>query len=137
MLKFQGSLVVYHVTPEENVLSILRDGLLPEKATSKWKVVWLVSRMNISWAMIHCSNAHRVFIDEMAVCAVHVTSEQLYHFNRPGRYYSSQVLNVESATPAMFFYHDQPDVTPYFDREQFDIERALYRQLSNTGESDK
>lgn len=105
MLKNIPSLVVYHVTPAENVMNIHDKGLLPSLAKGKMQAVWFVSRQHIQWAIIHCSNNHSTLPEDLAVCAVLVDGKDLYRFNRPGFYYSRHIHKIESATPAMFFLH--------------------------------
>jgi len=100
-----GSMVVYHVTPSENVQSILDTEIDPSYHKGKMVACWFISKQRIEWAIIHCSVGHSVPIDELAVCAVLVDSKDLYKFNRPGFYYSFKGHKIESATPAMFFLH--------------------------------
>jgi hypothetical protein len=106
MLKRVGSLVIFHVTPAENIPSIHLQGICPSYAKGKMQASWYVSKQRIEWALIHTSVAHHVSIDELAVCAVLAESEDLYKFFRPGYYYSYRTLRIESATPAMFFLHN-------------------------------
>jgi len=105
MLHDVHSLVLYHVTPAENVLSILETTIDPKYAKGKMPVIWMVSRHRIEWALIHTSVHHDTAIDSLAVCAVHVFGKDVYRFNRAGFYYSYMAHKVESATPAMFFLH--------------------------------
>jgi len=106
MLNLVGSLIVYHVTPEENIASIWMKGICPSYARGKMGASWYISKHRIEWALIHTSVAHHVGIDELAVCAVHVDAVDLYKFFKPGYYYSFTTLQIESATPAMFFLHN-------------------------------
>jgi len=99
------SLVLFHVTPAENVQSILECGIDPKYATGKMKAAWFVSKQRIEWALIHTSAHHHVQIDELAVCAVMVYGRDMYKFNRPGFYYTYITHKIETATPAMFFLH--------------------------------
>ena len=106
MLKDIHSLILYHVTPSENVQSILQNGIDPAYATGKMKASWYVSRHRIEWAIIHAANLHHCTPDEMHVCAVHVLGSTMYRFNRAGFYYTYTIQQIESATPVMFFLHE-------------------------------
>lgn len=106
MLKHVGSLVIYHITPEENIPSILMQGICPSYATGKMQASWYVSKAHIEWAMIHTSVAHHTMIDELAVCAVLANAHGLYKFFKPGFYYTYETYQPESITPAMFFLHN-------------------------------
>ena len=106
MLTNIGSLVVFHVTPMENIASIHMQGISPSYAKGKMLASWYVSKYRIEWAMIHTSLSHHVHMDELAVCAVLADSADLYKFIRPGYFYSYRTMKIESATPAMFFLHD-------------------------------
>lgn len=105
-LKHIGSMVVYHVTPCENVSNILATSLDPTYAKGRMKAVWFVSRGNIEWAIIHCSVAHHCMPDDLSVCACLVDGSQLHKFFKPGFYYTFDNVEIESATPAMFFLHN-------------------------------
>lgn len=105
MISDHYSMVVYHVTPEENVFLINKNGIDPRYSRGKMKASWYVSRRNIEWAIIHTSVGHHEPIENLVVCAVHVMGNDMYKFNRPGFYYTYKAHQIESASPAMFFLH--------------------------------
>lgn len=105
MLKDFHSMVVYHVTPEDNVYLITQNGIDPKYARGKMKASWFVSKHNIEWAIIHTSVGHHEPIESLVVCAVQVMGKDMYRFNRPGFYYTFNIHQIESASPALFFLH--------------------------------
>ncbi len=105
MLKNIPSMVVFHVTPEENVMSIMEHGINPKFSAGKMPVCWYVAKRYIEWAVIHVSVQHHVYPHELAVLAVLADGKDLTPFFTPGRYYSKAIMFPESVTPAMFFLH--------------------------------
>lgn len=106
MLKDIHSLVVYHITPSENVQSILEVGVSTRYSHCKNNTVWVVSRQRIEWAIIHASNRHSVSVDNLAVCSLLVDGRHLTRLGRPGIYFASITLPIETAIPAMFFMEE-------------------------------
>lgn len=105
MLRNIPSIVVFHVTPQENVARIQYAGIDPRFSKGKMMVSWYVSKRYIEWAVIHCSVQHHVYPDEMAVISVLADGKDLVSFFTPGRYYSNVIQKAETVTPAMFFLH--------------------------------
>jgi len=101
-----GTIVVYHLTPDENVWSINQHGIDPNKARGKMKASWYVSKHNIEWAAIHTSIQHHVTPDCLSVCACLVDTSVLYKFFKPGFYYCYDIVKPESCTPLMFLLHN-------------------------------
>lgn len=106
-IPFEGTTVVYHITPAENTRSILLNGLDPTYAKGKMQAVWYVSKYNIEWAAIHTSERHHVLPDDLVICAVLVERASLHKFFKPGFYYTFSLYDVESVTPLMFFLHNE------------------------------
>jgi hypothetical protein len=62
-----GSVVLYHVTPEYNVESIMRDGVRPELARGKMSASWYVTKHGIVWALAHTSLRHDIPVSNLVV----------------------------------------------------------------------
>ena len=101
-----GTIVVYHLTPEENVWSINVSGINPGKALGKMRASWFVSKNHIEWAAIHASVRHHVTPDGLSVCACLIETSLLYKFFKPGFYYCYNTVQPESITPLMFVLHN-------------------------------
>lgn len=106
MLNGINSMVVYHITPSENVQSIYEHGVSPRFSNCARNRVFVVSRHRIEWAIIHCSNRHSVSVDQLAVCALLVDGRHLTRMGFPGVYYAHIPLMIENSTPAMFFIEE-------------------------------
>lgn len=59
---------LFHVTPRRNQQSIYRDGLLVDKSQCRERVLWLVSRSRVEWAIRHVQQRHGS--DDVAVLYV-------------------------------------------------------------------
>jgi len=61
---------LYHVSPAKNYEYIFWGGLQPSFALGARKVVWLVTRDKVVWALAHVSARHSVSVDELGVFVV-------------------------------------------------------------------
>lgn len=61
---------LFHVTPRSNQQAIYSQGLLVEKSQGRERVLWLVSRSRVEWAIRHVKQRHGV--DDVAVLYVRV-----------------------------------------------------------------
>lgn len=113
MLKNIPSLVLFHVTPMENVHLIQQGGIDPRKSKGKMPVSWYVAKRHIEWAVVHCSVAHHVYPDELAVISILAKGSDMTTFFVPGRYYTYVTYQAESVTPAMFFLHSMGEGDNY------------------------
>lgn len=80
---------LYHATTRQNLASIQAHGLLVNKAdaTARIKGVWLHSRSQSPWAVLHTMRKHRATLDDVVVLAIRVQRESLTRF-KTGLYYS-------------------------------------------------
>lgn len=69
-------MIVWHYTHRENVQSILRDGLLPGKATAVERV-WFCNAPKRAWAVRHVADWHRWRLSDMACIRADVPREWL------------------------------------------------------------
>jgi hypothetical protein len=100
-------MVVFHVTPESNIPSILMAGISPSYCTGRMACSWYVAKFRIEWALLHLSVHYQLSVDKFQVCAVLVDSIDMYKFFQPGYYFTYKTYKIESATPAMHFIHTE------------------------------
>lgn len=83
--------VLYHATSKVNLASIQEQGLLISKAdpAAKLKAVWMVSKSNIEWSILHCQRKHKVMLEDVVVIEVKVHHSTVTRFKR-GFYRSSK-----------------------------------------------
>jgi hypothetical protein len=53
-------MILYHITLNSNLNSIIDHGIDPEKSRGKLKVSWWVDETRIDWALAHVSARHNV-----------------------------------------------------------------------------
>jgi hypothetical protein len=75
-------MILYHLTPRENVGSICERGLLLEKAQTGHKVIWLCAGSRVDWAAAHCARRHSVDEADLAMFRVNVRWEILHRHSR-------------------------------------------------------
>ena len=62
-----GSVILYHITPEYNVESIMRDGVRPDLSRGKLSASWYVTKHGIVWALAHTSLRHDLPVSNLVV----------------------------------------------------------------------
>lgn len=86
---------LYHVTLRKNIKSILKNGLSPKRARTKYKSVWYVSKENVSWAIEHVVRRHNVRDKKQLVVIEATVKEQNIKTNRwSGIYHSDENIKV-------------------------------------------
>ena len=70
-------MILYHATLKSNLESIRENGLDPDRATGKEKLVWLHTKSRREWAVLHTANRYNVSIDEIVIIQVNVPRSQL------------------------------------------------------------
>lgn len=75
-------MLLYHATPVRNDASILRTGLETARAVGAKKVVWLHTRANTPWAVLHVAKRHRCDPRDVVVFEVRVSKKHLRRFRR-------------------------------------------------------
>ena len=104
-----GSMLLYHVTLEENVRSIMIEGIRPDLARGKAQASWYVSKAGILWAIAHTSLRHNVPVSELVVmpsllpCLVTKRTGIKYAWCTKSRF------TPEHWTPAEFYVYQQED----------------------------
>ena len=83
------NVVIRHATPSKNLLSILDDGLLCEKARDKRKAVWLHSPGRSSWAVIHTVKRHGGRVQDVVILELSIPRSWLRR-NRRGLWFSTR-----------------------------------------------
>lgn len=86
-------MTLWHVTHKDNISSILKDGLLPEKSTSSIKRVWLVRWCGLALIILHVSLLKHIPAWQLVVFKVRVNSRDVKLFNRK-RYVCYKVVPV-------------------------------------------
>lgn len=107
--KQSGTTVLFHVTPDYNIESILHRGIDPDRSTGKMKVSWYVSAKRIEWAIIHTCEKKLVYPQQLLVCSVLADKSDITKFFLNGYYFTYTRYQVETVTPAMFFIHNMKE----------------------------
>lgn len=93
--------VLFHATTRANLASIREHGLLVSKAqsTSSLKGVWLHSKVNTLWAIIHTMKKHKVALEEVVILEVSIAKRRLTRFQnqtcKRGIYYTTKDIAPE------------------------------------------
>lgn len=70
-----NKITLYHVTPIENQVSILNQGVLPSKSEGKWKASWWVTQDALDWALAHVSARRDIPTSHLIIFEVTVTTD--------------------------------------------------------------
>lgn len=62
----------YHWTPRSSLASIAANGLDPQYARGKLKVVWCCDESRVAWAVGHVAKHHECSPDDMALLRIRV-----------------------------------------------------------------
>lgn len=103
MITPHETIVLYHVTPKENLASILQRGVLPQMSRGKDKVSWFVDRARLTWSCAHVSARHSVAVDSLIVLSVVATPDMLQKTAWEGVYRTRYTLKPESGQSATYY----------------------------------
>jgi hypothetical protein len=92
---------LYHVTPTENLESIRRSQIDPNKATGKQKCSWFVSQDMLLWAIAHTANRHDCKVAELSVLSVVGVRKMFTATPWPGIYKSFWGTRANTAISAV------------------------------------
>jgi hypothetical protein len=100
-------MILYHATTLANLTSIRAHGLLIERAdaTQRLKAIWLHTKNNSSWAVVHTIRKHRVALSEVIILAVYIPRGWMTRFHK-GRWYTLVDVppgRIGKATPGFEF----------------------------------
>lgn len=109
--------VLYHVTPDTNTGSICDHGISPDWSKGERKVIWLVDRERIAWAVIQMAHRHCIKLSEIAVCRCYVKISQIKHTRFRGVFQSEYIQTANSWSNALS-YVEQPPGSGRKDLEQ-------------------
>ena len=70
--KTEKPMKFYHATPTRNLKSILKNGLDPNKAKSKFKNTWMCVESNIEWAILHTVGKHKAAVNDITILELDV-----------------------------------------------------------------
>jgi len=59
--------MLYHVSPIRNHTSIVKSGVDPALARSRFHASWWVTSEKLAWALAHCSVRHNVIVTDLEV----------------------------------------------------------------------
>lgn len=78
-------MLLYHATSRENLPSIQTHGLLVSKAdpTARLKGVWLHSKSNSPWAILHTQKKHKAHLEDVVLIEVQIARTKLTRFVNP------------------------------------------------------
>jgi hypothetical protein len=79
-------MLVYHVTPPRNYLSIISRGVLAGCSTGKARCSWWVRKDQVPYAIEHIALRHHVCPKSLIIFAANIPDQELVRTNRPGRY---------------------------------------------------
>ena len=68
---------LYHATLKTHLNSICDNGLDPDLATGKLKVIWLHTKSRRHWAIAHVQKRHKVTLEDVVVIEVNVPRSRL------------------------------------------------------------
>jgi hypothetical protein len=123
-------MVLYHITPQRNMASIDKYGLLPERATGKEKAVCLVTRMLIPWGLVHtASKPDKAPLTKLVVYRIEVSRSKVRRFRR-GLWRAFERLWPVGCEPASVYTLAYPD-EPEPDWDRFAAEAEAIDALSN------
>lgn len=103
MITPHETIVLYHVTPKENLASILERGILPQMSRGKEKVSWYVDRARLNWSCAHVSARHSVAVDSLIVLFVEVTPGMMQKTGWEGVYRTRYTLKPDSGVSATYY----------------------------------
>lgn len=84
---------LYHVTREQVLHSITKQGIRPAMSTGEMQVSWYVDEERVVWALAHVSARWSVSVDHLYVLEVDVPPQQVYRWMGGNVYYARRILN--------------------------------------------
>jgi hypothetical protein len=86
-------MILYHATTRANLTSIETDGLLVSHANPNGKIkgVWLHTRSNGAWAVLHTQKRHKVALEEVVIIELKVSRRKLKRFQTGLWYCTSDI----------------------------------------------
>lgn len=85
---------LYHVTHRSNLASILRQGLRPTRAKTKWSTIWLCSEEAIADIIQHMAQRHRWTTTALIVFRVQIDTNHLRRNRAIGIYHYPHEIPV-------------------------------------------
>lgn len=85
---------LYHVTPTENIPSIVERGLDPVFSKGKRPVIWLLSAQRVNWGLAHVSNRHKTPVNGLTLFYVTLDKGALLKTAWSGVFVSKTVIPV-------------------------------------------
>lgn len=86
---------LYHVTHRSNLDAILRQGLRPTKAKTKWSTIWLCAEERIEDLLQHMAQRHGWSTSVLIVIRVQVDTYHLRRNRAPGVYHFPREIQVK------------------------------------------
>lgn len=99
-------MIVYHVTSENNRLSILEHGICPSYSRGKREACYFVAKHNLMWAICFIGLRDGIPLDDMVVFTCEVPHEKLKRTGCHQMYYCFDVVDPENVATAAAFVSD-------------------------------
>lgn len=111
------AMILYHVSPTRNTVSISEHGIDPSYSTGKLEASWYVSKNRVLWAIAHCSARHDEPVNELTVHVVEVPAGcKIRRTSLDGVMWLTDTMQVIKSSPAAWF----------LDPDGFDGDGELY-----------
>lgn len=101
-----GSVVLYHVSPADNMLGIMTVGVDPDKSKGRMTASWYVNKRGIVWALAHTSLRHNVSVSELVVFTVMLPRTAVKRTAIPHMFYVKELYKPEYCSPGELFVGD-------------------------------
>lgn len=102
--------VLWHITSQSNLESILNIGIDPAFSAGKRDLSWYVKKNRIEDMILHISVRHNLSVPEMVVLGVVIDWDAMIRTAWKGVYCTKQNYPVETVSlGVMFVYHDWKD----------------------------
>jgi len=102
-----SSKTLYHITRRENLISIEENGIDPLMSRGKLKVVWLVRKSLVIWAIFHICKRDKLLVGQVSILQVRVSERQMVKTNKRGVWYVYVKPKITDVFDAL--YWDDPD----------------------------
>lgn len=109
-----GSIILYHITSEENMIGIMSQGIRPDLSRGKLSASWYVSKRGIIWALAHTSLRHDISVVRLIVMTVMLPVLVVKKTGIPYMFYTKSRFTPEYWLPAEYFINTEeiPDNEP-------------------------
>ncbi len=97
-----GSIMLYHITSEENVNAIMMQGVRPDLSRGKMSAAWYVNKRGIVWAIAHVSLRHDLSVANLVVMTSMLPRKVVRKSGIAHMFYTKSCFIPEAWSPAEF-----------------------------------